>query len=136
MLAAAAAKGRRTGSTMTTTFEDRERGFEAKFAHDEELRFLALARRDKLFALWVVTELGLAGADRSHLIAGLLAVQGFPHHDEALLARATTALAAAGHAIAAGAIAAALARIGKEARQQLMQGDATQIDLGELPATR
>jgi hypothetical protein len=35
-----------------TTFEDRERAFEAKFAHDEEFRFLVTARRDKLFAQW------------------------------------------------------------------------------------
>ena len=35
-----------------TTFDKREEGFEAKFAHDEELRFLALARRNKLLAAW------------------------------------------------------------------------------------
>ena len=35
-----------------TTFDKREEGFEAKFAHDEELRFLALARRNKLLGAW------------------------------------------------------------------------------------
>ena len=35
-----------------TTFDKREEAFEAKFAHDEELRFLAIARRNKLLGAW------------------------------------------------------------------------------------
>ena len=35
-----------------TTFDDRERAFETKFAHDEEMRFRLLARRNKLLGLW------------------------------------------------------------------------------------
>ena len=35
-----------------TTFDKREEGFEKKFAHDEELRFKAMARRNKLLGLW------------------------------------------------------------------------------------
>ena len=35
-----------------TTFNDRKDAFESKFAHDEELRFKAMARRNKLFGLW------------------------------------------------------------------------------------
>ena len=35
-----------------TTFDKREEGFEKKFAHDEELRFKANARRNKLLGLW------------------------------------------------------------------------------------
>ena len=44
-----------------TTFKDREKGFERKFAHDEELRFRAMARRNKLLGLWAAEKLGLAG---------------------------------------------------------------------------
>jgi hypothetical protein len=44
-----------------TTFEDREKGFERKFAHDEELKFRATARRNKLLGLWAAEKLGLAG---------------------------------------------------------------------------
>ena len=43
------------------TFDDRERGFERKFAHDEELRFKASARRNKLLGEWIAEQLGLAG---------------------------------------------------------------------------
>jgi hypothetical protein len=45
-----------------TTFDKREEGFEQKFAHDEELRFKASARRNKLVGLWAAEKLGLAGA--------------------------------------------------------------------------
>ena len=44
-----------------TTFDNREKGFENKFAHDEELRFKASARRNKLLGLWAAEKLGLAG---------------------------------------------------------------------------
>jgi hypothetical protein len=42
-------------------FEDREKGFERKFAHDEELKFKATARRNKLLGLWAAAEMGIAG---------------------------------------------------------------------------
>ena len=44
-----------------TNFEDREKGFERKLAHDEELKFRATARRNKLLGLWAAEKLGLAG---------------------------------------------------------------------------
>ena len=43
-----------------TTFDDRENAFEAKFAHDEELRFKCEARRNKLLGLWAAGLLGLS----------------------------------------------------------------------------
>jgi len=46
-----------------TTFDKREEGFEKKFAHDEELRFKANARRNKLLGLWAAGQLGLTAAD-------------------------------------------------------------------------
>jgi hypothetical protein len=48
---------------MTTTFDKREEGFEKQFAHDEELRFKAFARRNKLLGLWAAGVLGKSGAD-------------------------------------------------------------------------
>ena len=48
---------------MATTFDKREEGFEKQFAHDEELRFKATARRNKLLGLWAAEKIGLSGAD-------------------------------------------------------------------------
>jgi hypothetical protein len=44
-----------------TTFDKREEGFEKQFAHDEELKFKAMARRNKLLGLWAAEKLGLTG---------------------------------------------------------------------------
>lgn len=46
-----------------TTFDDREKAFEDKFKHDEDLRFRVEVRRNKLLGLWVAELLGKAGDD-------------------------------------------------------------------------
>ena len=56
-----------------TTFPDREQGFEAKFAHDEELKFRATARRDGLVAHWASQKLGLVGAAVDDYVKQVLA---------------------------------------------------------------
>jgi hypothetical protein len=49
------------GTLVMTTFDKREEGFEKKFALDEELKFKAEARRNKLLGLWVASMLGMSG---------------------------------------------------------------------------
>jgi len=49
---------------MTGSFEDREKAYEAKWAHDEEMRFKVMARRNKLLGLWAAQEMGF-GADKA-----------------------------------------------------------------------
>ena len=44
-----------------TTFDKREEGFEKKFAHDEELKFKATARRNKLLGMWAAEKMGISG---------------------------------------------------------------------------
>jgi hypothetical protein len=53
----------RIEATVMTTFDKREEAFEQQFAHDEELRFKATARRNKLLGLWAAEKLGLTGAE-------------------------------------------------------------------------
>jgi hypothetical protein len=45
------------------SFERRKDGFERKFAHDEELKFKATARRNRLLGHWAAEKLGLSGAE-------------------------------------------------------------------------
>jgi hypothetical protein len=52
-----------TARQRMTTFDKREEGFEKQFAHDEDLKFKANARRNKLLGLWAAEKLGLTGAD-------------------------------------------------------------------------
>jgi hypothetical protein len=59
-----------------TTFDKREEGFEKKFAHDEELKFKATSRRNRMAGLWAAEKLGLTGAEadayaREVVLAGL-----------------------------------------------------------------
>jgi hypothetical protein len=46
-----------------TTFDKREEGFEKRFALDEELKFKATARRNRMMGAWAAEKLGLAGTD-------------------------------------------------------------------------
>jgi hypothetical protein len=46
-----------------SAFDKREEGFEKKFAHDEELKFKATSRRNKLLGLWAAEKLGRKGPD-------------------------------------------------------------------------
>ena len=66
-------------------FEDREHGFEAKFAHDLELMFKAKARRDALMVRWAVTRLGLSGADAEAYVQSVITLSVQRDHDEALV---------------------------------------------------
>jgi hypothetical protein len=49
------------GGRLMNTFDKRQEGFEKKFAHDEELRFKATARRNRLLGLWAAEKMGLSG---------------------------------------------------------------------------
>ncbi len=46
---------------MSDAFNEREKGFEAKFRLDQELEFKIDARRNKLFGLWAAEAMGMAG---------------------------------------------------------------------------
>ena len=60
---------------MTTTFDKREEGFEKKFAHDEDLRFKAHARRNRMLGMWAADKLGLTGDAASAYAKGVVTAQ-------------------------------------------------------------
>jgi hypothetical protein len=51
-----------------TSFDNRKKAFEDKFAHDADLKFKAEARRNKLLATWAAERLGLSGAEADEYI--------------------------------------------------------------------
>lgn len=55
------ANGNRNKGSAMPTFDDRERAFESKYAHDTEMQFRAEARRNKLLGLWAAGLMGLSG---------------------------------------------------------------------------
>jgi hypothetical protein len=58
-----------------TTFDKREHAFEEKYAHDEELRFKARVRRDKLLGLWAAEKLGKTGPVAEDYASGLVVAE-------------------------------------------------------------
>ena len=80
-----------------TTFDKREEGFEQKFAQDEELKFKADARRNKLLGLWAAEKLGLSG-DAATAYAKQVVAADFDGADGAAR-KVTSDLAAKGVAV-------------------------------------
>jgi hypothetical protein len=60
---------------MSDAFQDRENTFEKQFAHDEDLRFKAVARRNKALALWAAEAKGLSGAEAEKFASDFVGAQ-------------------------------------------------------------
>mgnify|MGYP002779807842 CR=1 FL=1 len=79
-----------------TSFDEREQAFEARFAHDADMRFRILARRGKLAGLWAAQRLGKSGAAaEAHAREVLLSDLEVPG-DEDIIARLLADLAPLG----------------------------------------
>lgn len=103
-----------------TTFESRERDAERKFEHDQELRFKAMARRNKLLGLWAAERLGIAGeAAQAYAKEVVLADFDRPGDDD-VLEKVQKDFKAKGVAVDARAIRAEMDRLLPEAKRQIM----------------
>ena len=58
-----------------TTFDKREQAFETQFVHDEEVRFKAMARSNKLLGNWAAAKLGLTGEAATAYANALVAAE-------------------------------------------------------------
>ncbi len=67
-----------------TTFDEREHAYEAKLAHDEELKFKANVRRNKWLGLWAAEKLGKQGKAAEDYASGLVAAQLQGNGEEAV----------------------------------------------------
>lgn len=79
-----------------STFDKREDNFEKKFAHDEELRFKAHARRDKMLGVWAAGLLGKSGGDINAYVEKLLTAEVSGSGDDGIFARIRADFDAAG----------------------------------------
>jgi len=57
---------------MSDSFDERRKNFEEKWAHDAEMHFKVLARRDRLLGEWAAHELGLSGAERDTYVTSVV----------------------------------------------------------------
>lgn len=102
------------------TFQDRERAFEAKYAHDEDFQFRLIARRDKLFAHQAAAQLEMPEQAAGELVTAVLAVRDGPGHDGLLIRYMTDVFAEHGRADAADRLSESLDACAEKARQQLL----------------
>jgi hypothetical protein len=82
-----------------TTFDDRRDAFEKQFAHDENLRFKATARRNKLFGLWVAERLGKTGPDAEAYAKSVVLADFEEAGDADVLRKVKQDLDGAGHSV-------------------------------------
>lgn len=80
---------------MSGGFPNREKAFEDKWAHDEELRFKVLARRNKHLGLWAAGEMGLKGAAVEDYAKAVVQAELVKEGDEAVFRKVQGDFAAA-----------------------------------------
>jgi hypothetical protein len=105
-----------------TTFDDRERGFETKFARDEDMLFRVHARRNKLVGLWVAEALKMSPADADAYAKTVVQADFEEAGDADVIRKVIADLKAGGVETDEAAVNRALADCEAEARRQLMEG--------------
>jgi len=104
-----------------TTFDDRERAFEAKFARDQEMEFKIHARRDRLLGRWAAERMGLTQAEADGYCRDLVHADFEMSGDTDITKKLLGDLTAAGVDIEETTIADHIARATVDARRQLIE---------------
>ena len=104
-----------------TTFDDRERAFETKFAHDEEMKFRVIARRYKLRGYWAAGLMKLAVVEAESYAKDVVRADFEEAGDEDVIRKLLGDLTAAGVETDDAAIRRQLSEKTIEARRQLME---------------
>ena len=105
-----------------TTFEKREKAFEGKFAHDEQLNFTVRARRNKLVGLWAAEKMGIAGTAAEAYAKDIIAVDLEEAGDGDVIRKLKADLAAKNVSHSEAEIAAVLDEMLQKAKKQLAEG--------------
>ena len=101
-----------------SSFDDREKGFEAKYRHDQETRFKVTARRNKLLGLWAAEQLGLSGAEAEAYAKTVVAADFEKPGDDDVLHKVMADLSAKGVQVSDHALRKRLADFTHIAREQ------------------
>ena len=104
-----------------TQFDDRERAFETKFAHDEELKFRVIARRNRLLGEWAAGLMGLTEAEAEAYAKEVIHADFEEAGDEDVIRKLLGDLTSAGVEVDEALIRQTLEHKTVEARRQLME---------------
>jgi hypothetical protein len=104
-----------------TTFDDRERAFETKYARDQEMQFRIVARRNKLLGQWAANLMGLSQAESDAYASDVIRADFEEAGDEDVIRKVVGDLTSAGIDCDEARVREALAHKTVEARRQLME---------------
>lgn len=104
-----------------TTFDDREKAFEEKFAHDAEVMFRIAARRNRLVGLWAAVQMKLTPEEADAYAKAVVQADFEEAGDDDVVRKLLGDLTAAGVDVSEHAVRRALEEKGIEARRQLLE---------------
>ena len=101
------------------TFEDREKGEEARYACDQEATFKITARRNKLLGLWVAEKMGMSGETAQAYAREVIEIDFDEPGEEDVYRKVAGDLAAKGVALSERQLRREMARLAEVAREQI-----------------
>ena len=104
-----------------TQFDDRERAFESKFAHDEQMNFRIVARRNRLLGEWAARKLGLSDEETASYAKEVVRADFEEAGDDDVVRKVLGDLTSAGVEVSEAEIREALGHKLVEARRQIIQ---------------
>jgi len=106
-----------------TTFDDRERAFEAKFALDQEQEFKATARRNKMLGLWAAEKMGLSSEGAEEYARAIVRAELEQPADEDVFLKIQRDFQGSGLEVSEGEIRRKMDELGSVAREQIRSGE-------------
>lgn len=104
-----------------TTFDEREKAFEKKFQHDQDLQFKTTARKNKLLGLWAASLIGKSGADAEAYAKEVVVADLDRPGDSDVIEKLMKDLAAAGKPMEDHTIRKQAERLAEAAKEQIMK---------------
>jgi len=106
-----------------TTFDDREKGFESKYALDQEQEFKAVARRNRLLGLWAAEKMGLNASGAEEYGRAIVKADFEQPGEEDVFRKIAQDLEGAGLTVSEGEIRRKMDELQSIARDQIRNGD-------------
>ena len=106
-----------------TTFDDREKAFEAKFALDQEQEFKAIARRNKLLGLWAAEKMGLSAESAEQYATAVVRADFEQPGDDDVFRKVAGDLKASGLSVSDGEVLSKMDELASMARDGIRSGE-------------
>ena len=106
-----------------TTFDDREKGYEAKYALDQEQEFKAIARRNRMLGLWAAEKMGLSPESAEQYAAAVVRADFEQPGEEDVFRKVAGDFKASGMTVSEGELRSKMDELASIAREQIRAGE-------------